>query len=170
MTGFVLALLLGIIFLTVQGTLLTKWSWNGYFLDLVSLYIIYIGLTFPLKRSIVIALMAGFLLDLESGSPMGLSAGIFLVLVLAGHIIKINSMMGGSWFYMGVILVLTLLEGILYIAGGVYFRNLEWESGVWIRMIIQAVFMALIGPLLFWGFDTLIRRFEKVGGRSGLRL
>jgi rod shape-determining protein MreD len=149
---------MGILFLNLQGTLLAKWAFRGYFLDLEGLLIIFLGISFPLRSALGIALVLGFLFDIFSGSPLGLGAGTFMVLVLAGQAIRSQSMMSGFWFNMGVILVLTLLEGVLFQAGTVFLKNLEWDREMWGRILFQAVFMALVGPVIFQGFQSAYQR------------
>src|SRR4030042_3633850 len=72
MRRIVFPLLLGVIFLTLQTTLLTSLPIQRIRPDLVLILILYLGLFYPPISGGILALFIGFLMDLFSGNGFGL--------------------------------------------------------------------------------------------------
>jgi rod shape-determining protein MreD len=72
MRRIVVPLLLGVIFLTLQTTLLTSLSIQRIRPDIVLILILYLGLLYPPISGGILALFMGFFMDLFSGNVFGL--------------------------------------------------------------------------------------------------
>ncbi len=72
MRRIVFPLLIGVIFLTLQTTLLTFLPIQRIRPDLVLILILYLGLSYPPISGGILALFMGFLMDLFSGNSFGL--------------------------------------------------------------------------------------------------
>ena len=72
MRRIVFPLLIGVIFLTLQTTLLTFLPIQRIRPDLVLILILYLGLSYPPISGGILALFMGFLMDLFSGNGFGL--------------------------------------------------------------------------------------------------
>ena len=141
-----LALLLSIAPLPDEAT-----AWRP---EWVALVLVQWCLLLPDRVGIVVAWLAGFLLDVLEGAPLGqnalaLSVMIYLVLILYQRL-----RMFTLWQQMAVIFVLIGLEQLL----AHWVQTLTGTPSPSLRFLLPAVTSALIWPVVA-GFIRLLQRF-----------
>ncbi len=158
MIRFLVGFLTGF-FITIVQTTITGWffppSWKP---DLMILFVIYVGLSFPLYSGAFLVAFCGFLYDTFSGSPWGLFLFVYLSLFFFLRLLAKILILGETLaFRIGLVslsillqaLLLIFLPWILGISG-----NLSGARILWIPPTIVTT------SLLCWPFFHLFKKLD----------
>src|SRR4030042_2129824 len=113
MRRIVFPLFLGVIFLTLQTTLLTSLSIQRIRPDLVLILILYLGLFYPPISGGILALFLGFLMDLFSGNSFGLYTLSRPLIFYVAQFFKERFYLEGSSSQFLFVFIFGLVEGLL---------------------------------------------------------
>lgn len=168
MKRIVFLLLLGILFLTVQATLLTTPSLQRIRPDLVLIFILYLGLSYPPVSGGLVAFAFGFLMDLFSGNVLGLHTLSRTLIFYLTQFLRGRIYLEGFSSQFFFVFVFNLFEGLLLLTllkilspnpiGNLY--------SLWFTVFLpRSFFTGLLGPLLF----SLIERgsLRQIGAGEG---
>lgn len=160
MKRFLSLLLISWFLIILQTTLLKLFSVGVVIPDLVFLTVLYLGLFHKFRRGSAITFFLGYLMDLFSGSPMGLYIflylGSFSITQLIREVVYFKSIPSQ------VIYVLILSFGnslLLFLLLWIFSPSLSLPSSLLKWIIIQGVYNALVGPFLFLLLERINQRF-----------
>jgi rod shape-determining protein MreD len=174
MKRIVLPLLTGILFLTLQTTLLSSDPIQRIRPDLLFIFTLYLAFLFPPAFGGILAFLMGYLLDLFSGNTLGFYTFSRPLVFFAAQFFKERFYLEGFSFQFLFAFIFGLLEGILILTlmnalqpishGNLYFLLLTF-------LLPQTFLTGLITPPLFFifqrGASLLFRQPEK-GAREGV--
>ena len=103
-----------------QTTILSRIPLAGEIYDLVIAFIIYLGIFRPFRESLLVVLLAGFIMDNLSGSPFGIYISAYFW-IFAGL------QRSGQWFRIGDSILLPFV-----VAAGVLFENIIFFGTIYI--------------------------------------
>lgn len=152
MRRFVLLFLIGILFLTLQATLLTSFPIQRIRPDLLLILTLYLGLSYPLFPDGILAFLLGYLMDLFSGNSLGLYALSRPVVFFAAQLFKerfyLERYPSQSLLTFGV----AMMEGLLILILMSVFHLVplrSLHSLLFTFLLPQAFFTSLVTPVVF---------------------
>ncbi len=167
MKRVLLFFLLGVLVLTFQTTLLRFFPIQRIRPDLMLIFTLYLGFSFPPIPGGILAFLLGYLVDLLSGNTLGLYTFSRPLLFYGAYLFKSKFYLEGFSSQFIFVFLLTFLEGILIL---MFLTLLSPESLIglypsyFVSLFPQFTFTALITPFLF----ILARRgFVILGKRNG---
>jgi rod shape-determining protein MreD len=168
MKRFVLPLFAGILFLILQTTLLSFLPIQRIRPDILLIFTLYLGLSFPPVSGGILAFLMGYLMDLFSGNALGFYALSRPLVFFAAQFFRERFYLEGFYSKFLFAFIYAVLEGLLIFLlmnalhpaplGGLYPLLLTF-------LLPQSFFTALVTPPLFFlfqkGSSFLFRQPEK---------
>jgi len=153
MRRIAIPVLLGILFITLQATLLASPPIQRIRPDIVLILILYLGLTYPPISGGISAFVMGYLMDLFSGNTFGLYAFSRPLLFYIAQLFKGRFYLEGVPAQFIFVFIFALVEGLLIlflltVLNPNPFGNLY--PLLFTSLIPQSVFTGLITPILFF--------------------
>jgi len=156
MKRFILSLLLGILFITLQTTLLPSLPIQRIRPDILLIFTLYLGLSYPPISGGLLAFFLGYLMDLFSGNPFGLYTFSRPLLFYISQFFKnrfyLESFPSQSFF----VFIFALVEGLLILIllralNPIPLRNLY--PSFLETFLLNSFVTGLISPVLFSLFN-----------------
>jgi len=171
MRRIVFPLFLGILFLTLQTTLLRSLPVQSIRPDIVLILTLYLGLSYPLISGGILAFFMGYLMDLFSGNVLGLYTFSRPLIFYIAQLFKGRFYLEGFLSQFLFVFLSALAEGllILVLLNGLNPNPLENLYPMFFTVLLpQSFFTGLITPILFFllNKDSLLLSHQK---RMGLR-
>jgi rod shape-determining protein MreD len=156
MRRVVVPFFLGVLFLTLQTTLLATLLTQRIRPDIVLILILYLGLSYPPISGGILAFFMGFIMDLFSGNSFGLytfsKPFLFYVAQLFKNRFYLESFLSQSLF----VFIFALFEGllILILLTALNPGPLEHLNVLLFSFLLpQSFFTGLIAPIFFYFFN-----------------
>lgn len=164
MTDVLFMLIVGISALVLQTTSLAFLVPVGYKPDIILILVAWSSLRMPFAVTAGFAFFAGILIDLLSGSPMGLFSIIYCVIFLMYGYCQATLQLEGAVAQGLAIFCLTLIAGgvvvlVRLLAGPVGFG---WNAALWILM--KSLFTGLASTLILPLLDRLRKGYTRLVG------
>ena len=164
-------LFLGILFLTLQTTLLRSLPVQRIRPDIVLILTLYLGLSYPLISGGILAFFMGYLMDLFSGNVLGLYTFSRPLIFYIAQLFKGRFYLEGILSQFLFVFLSALVEGllILVLLNGLNPNPLgNLYPMLFTVLLPQSFFTGLITPILFFllNKDSLLLSDQK---RMGLR-
>jgi rod shape-determining protein MreD len=163
-TDILFMLIVGIATLILQTTSLAFLIPVGYKPDLILVLVAWGSLRMPFTVAAGFAFLAGILIDLLSGSPMGLFAIIYCAIFVMCGYCQATLQLEGPVAQGLVIFCLTLISGAValltrWIAGPVEFG---WHAAQWI--MLKSLFTGFASAILLPLLDRLRKGYIRLVG------
>ena len=158
MKRFVLLFFAGVLFLTLQTTLLSFLPFQRIRPDILLIFTLYLTFLFPPILGGILAMSLGYLVDLFSGSTFGFYTFSRPLLFFAAYFFKERFYLEGFSSQFLFIFVFGIVEGVLIL---ILLNALQPVSlGNLYRMLFtfllpQCLFTGLITPILFFLFQKV---------------
>jgi len=164
-------LFLGILFLTLQTTLLKSLPVQSIRPDIVLILTLYLGLSYPLISGGILAFFMGYLMDLFSGNVLGLYTFSRPLIFYIAQLFKGRFYLEGILSQFLFVFLSALVEGllILVLLNGLNPNPLgNLYPMLFTVLLPQSFFTGLITPILFFllNKDSLLLSNQK---RMGLK-
>lgn len=171
MRRIVFPLFLGVLFLTLQTTLLRSLPVQSIRPDIVLILTLYLGLSYPLISGGILAFFMGYLMDLFSGNVLGLYTFSRPLIFYIAQLFKGRFYLEGSLSQFLFVFLSALVEGllILILLNGLNPNPLgNLYPMLFTVLLPQSFFTGLITPILFFLLNkgSLLLSDQK---RMGLR-
>ncbi|NWF93155.1 MAG: rod shape-determining protein MreD [Syntrophaceae bacterium] len=153
MKRILLPLFLGVIFLTLQTTLLTSPPIRRIRPDIVLVLTVYLGFFYPAVSGGVLAVVIGILMDLFSGNSFGLYTVSRPLIFYVSQFFKGRFYLVSFWSHFLIVLIFGLAEGLLLLLllGLVNSSPLGPLYRLFFTSLFpQSFFTALLAPILFF--------------------
>jgi rod shape-determining protein MreD len=153
---------LGVLFLTLQTTLLPSLPIRSIRPDIVLILILYLGLTYSPIHGGILSFFLGYLMDLFSGNSFGLYTFSRPLLFYLAQLFKYRVYLEGFLSQFLFVFFFALFEGLLILAllsalNPVPLGNLY--PLLWTRYFPQSFLTGLITPLVFFLLRKLLFSF-----------
>jgi rod shape-determining protein MreD len=168
MSRIVLPLFLGVLFLTLQTTLLTSFSIQRIRPDIVLILLLYLGLSYPMVSGGILAFVLGYLMDLFSGNPFGLYTFCRPFIFCVVYLLKDRFYLEGFLSQFLLAVSLALVEGflILILLNGLNPKPIGHLYPLFVTVLLpQSFCTGLITPALFSFFKKGFSLFNQREGR-----
>jgi len=150
MGGFFGFLLLGIVFLSLQTTILNFSPYIPVKPDLIIIMVAYLGIFQGPVRGIFLAAILGYLTDTLSGGITGLFTFLRILTFFLTKLASENLYLKSALSQTILIIMLSIIDGILLLLTLYVFSSVE---NLWIFVArflpIQAILTGIFGPLIF---------------------
>lgn len=151
-----LLLFFGILFLTLQSTLLRVLPIQRIRPDIVLVFTFYLGLACPPISGGILAFFLGYLMDLFSGNTLGLYTFSRPLIFYVAHFFRNRFYLEGFPFQFLFVFFFALLEGLLILvllAGLNTAPVYKPYASFFTFLLPQSIFTGLITPILFTLFE-----------------
>ena len=150
MGGFFGFLLLGIVFLSLQTTILNFSPFIPVKPDLIIIMVAYLGIFQGSVRGVFLAAILGYLTDTLSGSIIGLFTFLRIITFFLTKLACENLYLKNTFSQIILIIMLSIIDGILLLSTLYAFGSVENLWGFVARLLpFQAVLNGMFGPLIF---------------------
>lgn len=126
--------------------------------------VIYMGVSQHMRivRGATLSFVAGYLLDLFCGSPLGLQTFVLVASFLIARAARVRILLRGPLFQMGITFVFGLMAGAVVLAIRTIFEKAAFVPmpSAWslsVQLLGSAAATALVAPFLF----LIVRRMEE---------
>jgi rod shape-determining protein MreD len=164
-----LLLFFGVLFITLQSTLLMCLPIQRIRPDIVLVFTFYLGLAYPPISGGIFAFFLGCLMDLFSGNTFGLYTFSRPLIFYVAHFFRNRFYLEGFPFKFLFVFSFALLEGLLILvllAGLNPIPVGKLYSSFFTLLLPQSIFTGLITPILFPLFEqgsALLSRKNRAG-------
>lgn len=133
----------------LQTTIMPHLPLFDNFYDLTALFIIYLGLYRPVRESLLVVILLGFVLDSLSSTPFMLYITAYFWLFLSVRGITKILRLEGSFRLPFIVVSAVLIENLIFI-GTVFMLDSEFRfSGTVLRgLVVQSIWALFTGSLL----------------------
>jgi len=162
-------LFLGILFLTLQTTLLASSPLYRIRPDLVLILTLYLSLSYPMVSGGILVFFLGSLLDLFSGNSFGLFTFSRPLIFMIARLLKERFYVEGFLPQFLFVLSLTLVEGllILILLNGLNPRPVGRLYPLWVFVFLpQSLITGLVTPFLFSFFKQRLPLLSPQGTKG----
>ena len=156
MRRIILSLLVGILFLILQTTWLHSFPIQRIRPDILLIFTLYLGLSFPLIPGGILAFFMGYLLDLFSGNALGFYTLSRPLVFFAAQFFKERFYLEGFYSKFLFAFIFAMLEGllILILMNALHLVPLgNLYPLLFTFLLPQSFFTGLTTPLLFFLFQ-----------------
>jgi rod shape-determining protein MreD len=166
MKRLTVAFLLGVLFLVLQTTLLTALPIQRIRPDILLIFTLYLGFSYPPISGGILAFFMGYLMDLFCGSTLGLYTFSRLVLYYLAHLFRSRFYLEGFPSQFLFVFIFSLMENFFILTFINVFNSDsigDLASLFFTRLLPQSCFTGLLAPVFF---SLLNRGFSLIGGRE----
>ena len=166
-------ILTGLLFMSLQATLLSYPPIQRARPDLTLVWVLYLGFSLPLFSGGILAFFMGFLMDLFSGSVLGLYTLTRPLAFLIAQLFRNRFYWQGISFQFLFVTLTSLLEGLFLLLLLIALTPSPLKNlypSVLTHLLPQALCTGLVTPLLFSFLRKGMELLQNKEGRTGLRL
>lgn len=151
-----------LVLIILQTTIMPYFPIFDRFYDLLAPFVIYLGLFRPVRESLPVILVIGFVMDNLSGSPLGLYLTAYLWLFACLRWIVHVLHVGDKFLLPFVLATGVLLENIIFMGViGMFEQGSRFSSTVVTAVMIQVIWAAATGPIILILISSLHQRWHK---------
>jgi len=154
-------LLLGLAFIILKTTLISRIDPRGYGPDLVLILTIFLGLSSFTSAGPFLVIFFGLLVDLASGGPRGIFTGVYLINFGIAVLIRRRLDPAAPTYQIMIVFLLALLSeclvwSVLSLGGQPADNLISTIAWTHLKVHLSSILSAaLISPILFWCFNYL---------------
>ncbi|MBF0552222.1 MAG: rod shape-determining protein MreD [Deltaproteobacteria bacterium] len=161
MKSFLVFFFFGLVVLVSQTAIFAGLPYAEY-LDLVNVFVIYLGFSQTFLPGLLISVLMGFLVDMLSGEFLGLYMTIYYIVFIITYQIWIHFNIRMSFYQAFIVFLSSIVKGFVLLGGLVVFTSDSIQVLPFLRFsFFQAVTGALVSPVIFYiftKFDQYQRR------------
>jgi rod shape-determining protein MreD len=157
-----LHIFIGLLLIVIQTTVMPYFPVFERFYDLLTPLVLYLSIFRPVRESMVMILIFGFLMDNISGGPFGiyLTAYIWLFFGVRWAITFLH--VGDSYLLPFVVAVGVFMENLIFIGSGAMFeQSPRISEAVVSTVVIQVLWALFTGPFFLMLFNYSHLRWDR---------
>ncbi len=153
---------IGLFLIVIQTTVMPHIPAFERFYDLLTPLVLYLSIFRPVRESVLIILIFGFLMDNISGGPFGLYLTVYFWLFLSVRWAITFLHVGDSFLLPFVVAVGVLMENLIFIGAAAMFeQNLQISQIMINTVVVQVLWAIFTGPFFLISFNYSHGRWDR---------